>query len=823
MPAAGADDGVSLDAALQALSRAGLRLVYSSHTVPPDLRVPAPPAGLTGEALLRELLRATQLEARPLPGGGYVIVRAEAPALALTFRVVSADPEAPLPVGGAAIRVAPAAHVARTDAAGQASVTGLAPGQYLVQISAPGFQTQRINVALTPDSAGATVQVSLPPVPAPLAQITIESDLLRSDTAAGANFSRAELGSTPEVSEDAVRAAQLVPGSAVAGYGAKSHVRGSRDDENLIRFDGVELADPYHLDLLQSLVSVVDPSAVEQVTVWDGVAPIQFGNYLGAAVDIQPRHFDTTQLGVRLTSRDAALLAGGPFADDSASAFVVARTNNATSPAAWLQPENYTPHYNDLLLHASWTPAPGTQLVFGAVGLYDQRDVLSTESPTPAEQARFSGNDLYVWLRLIQQLGPAIRSETLLTTANSLDHESGTLDRPGIESGSLYREVQHEAVTVRQEFNFAPARSWSALLGAERTDARIEDALNGSASYLPPFVPFLQPATQFSEVSSVSYRAVAGSLYGSVHWQPIERITAELAARRDTRNFSAFAGDGAWSYRGDLTARLAEGTTARLGAGQNTQADLYGLLRGVGPTPQPFAPRHLRQLTADLEQILTAGWRLQLAAYLKRETTPFATFENFLSPFELMPDIEIDRQLLLTQSSRMRGAELQLNHDSERWHTTLSYARSRAEDEISGAWYPRSWDQPDALQLLTRRDAGRWQLSALLSWHSGWPYTPLLVAPSSWQNPAQVNVALGTRNGQRLESFFGTDLRAAWQRPYAGGQLRVFVELDDASNSSAACCRHLQLTTLAGGLQVLSIERTPWLTPTPWLGVEWSR
>lgn len=79
---AGAQDstplrGLTLSEALRVMQSKGLRIVFSSAVVPPQLRVTVEPRGRTPRQRLDDLLAAHDLEAREGPGGILQIVRAE--------------------------------------------------------------------------------------------------------------------------------------------------------------------------------------------------------------------------------------------------------------------------------------------------------------------------------------------------------------------------------------------------------------------------------------------------------------------------------------------------------------------------------------------------------------------------------------------------------------------------------------------------------------------------------------------------------------------------------------------------------------------------
>ena len=71
-----------------------------------------------------------------------------------------------------------------------------------------------------------------------------------------------------------MRVVTRLPGMSSVGVSAKPQVRGGLTDEVLVRVDGVELFDSYHLADLQSFFSVVDDRTVDAVDVYTGGFPV---------------------------------------------------------------------------------------------------------------------------------------------------------------------------------------------------------------------------------------------------------------------------------------------------------------------------------------------------------------------------------------------------------------------------------------------------------------------------------------------------------------------------------------------------------------------
>src|SRR4029453_16345952 len=73
-------------------------------------------------------------------------------------------------------------------------------------------------------------------------------------------LSAAELHLAPNVGDDPLRTLARLPGAAATDLSAKFYVRGGAADETLVRFDGLRLANPFHLKDFQSVFSAIEPA-----------------------------------------------------------------------------------------------------------------------------------------------------------------------------------------------------------------------------------------------------------------------------------------------------------------------------------------------------------------------------------------------------------------------------------------------------------------------------------------------------------------------------------------------------------------------------------
>lgn len=84
---------------------------------------------------------------------------------------------------------------------------------------------------------------------------------------------------------DPIRALQLLPGvQAASDLSSGLYVRGGGPDQTLILFDGVPVYNPTHAF---GLFSSFHPDLIEEVTLYKGAYPAQYGGRLGAVLDVR--------------------------------------------------------------------------------------------------------------------------------------------------------------------------------------------------------------------------------------------------------------------------------------------------------------------------------------------------------------------------------------------------------------------------------------------------------------------------------------------------------------------------------------------------------
>jgi len=659
------------------------------------------------------------------------------------------------------------------------------------------------------------------PPPQSLDTIVVQTsryDVGRADNGGATSLSRNNIEKLPGTGQDVARSLQQLPGTAAGDYSARTHIRGSRDDETLFRFDGVTLVDPFHLKNFQGLFSALDPGVTESVQFWTGDLPIEFGGSIGAVADIVPREPTRLLAEAGVSVLDSNALLGMPLADGRGSLLISGRVGNLAHVARLLDKNIGEPDFRDLTLRTTWRV--NDRLHFSA-GLLALDDSVNLTTSDPLQQADAHYRDLYAWARAGYDLPDGWHGETLLSTATLDAHRDARADRPGIDQGSLQELRDSRVFTLRQELGAPLGERLSVRGGAEYTHSDSQAMIDSVANFSAPFFPGVQPVAQVLHSLDVPSRYATFALYGAARWEIRGGDVVEAGLRRDSQHFQSEVERSQWNLRLNWWHRFNPDLTLRIAWGQYSQPEAASRLDVADGISELESARRARQTSISLEQRLGAHWLLRVGAYDKRESSSLTTFENLFSLLVLTPEIEVDRLSYTSSGARMRGLELTLQSDPDRpLNGWISYTRSRAVDRIDGIDVPRSWDQPHALQAGVQWRHGPWQAAGHFNWHSGWPYTPLFASAQSWTDPHAVTLRLGARNSLRQEAFRSVDLRLAWTHPLLRGEFEASLELRNAFNSDNECCRNYQVVNVNGRSTLVENARN-WLPVTPILGVRW--
>jgi hypothetical protein len=332
--------GMSLGDALRVLQGRGLRIVFTSAAVTPDLRVRVEPKRRTPRQQLEELLAPHGLVARDGPGGTIQIVRGQPvvvpsrPAATGTIGGSIVHAFTAVPLAGVIVRVDGTTHESRTDAAGRFLLRHIEAGRRIVRVSSDGYLLATRAVDVT-RGATATVTVKLAPVVSTHSEHVTVNGPRPHRTDRGVS-SESSLGRTQvermygSLADDPIRAAHALPRvSTVDEFRSEFTVRGSPFRHVDLVIDGVSTQwlqhTAYGRGATGSLGMLAAP-VLESVALQAGAYPRRRGDRLGPQLELTLREGSREHVELRgmVGGTNAMLLGEGPLGQSGRGSWLVA-------------------------------------------------------------------------------------------------------------------------------------------------------------------------------------------------------------------------------------------------------------------------------------------------------------------------------------------------------------------------------------------------------------------------------------------------------------------------------------------------------------------
>jgi outer membrane receptor protein involved in Fe transport len=666
----------------------------------------------------------------------------------------------------------PLQHANEALAANGLALRILAPNRYVV-----------VRASATPAPAPVPANAPMEEISVYASRYSIEGRVV----AEPRNLNSSDIERVPGSHDDALRALKSLPGLA-GNVSGRPYIRGSLADDVLVRYDGITLLDPFHLKNFQSLISAIDPAAVDRIDVFSGGFPVRYGTRSGGVIDISAPERDAGY-----ENRAAASLI---------SAGVSSIGRSETLPLDWLlavrrstldlldtiKDDFGQPQFSDSLGRLRWSTDKGAWTA-GWLLLDDQIQLGKADN---GETARARYRDEYFWLARDHTFNPELHTRATLVFTNAERSRDGVLDEPGVATGTVDQSTEFERLEFNNLWTWEPQDHSTYTFGAEASESRAQYEYTRAARYAPL-------------IAAAFERGLTNDLSFAIDPQ-VFTYALHAAARRQWASFEAEVGlrlDGEdYNFGGDHSQ-----VSPRLNLRYDAN-DRWRIYATVGRFTQPQHVEEWRveeaQSVADAAQVsnhavlgltfaASKDTQLGVELYDKHWTTVSPYFDNLLDPLSLSPDLAPDRIRLDPNKSEAAGVEINYRQQfSERLSGWGTLSWSRVADEIDSEDVLRSWDQPLALTAGVSWQGARLNLSALGAWHRGWPRTPFeLIAPS---NVAPGEFVLGSRSSGRWGDFYSLDFRGSYTWPLAQGDFSTVLEVTNASNRKNECCASLSAT-----------------------------
>jgi outer membrane cobalamin receptor len=628
-------------------------------------------------------------------------------------------------------------------------------------------------------------------------------------------LSAAEMQLAPNVGDDPLRTVARLPGAAATDLSAKFHVRGGAADETLVRFDGLRLANPFHLKDFQSIFSAIDPALVGAIDVFTGGFPVNFGDRMSGVIDIHPVRAETAaHREISVSLYNASALAAGRFNSGRGDWAVSARRGNLERVLDWSGMHLGEPSYADVYARLGQQVGPSTAVAANLLRFDDDIELADSDVE---EQARARYRDLYYWVRLDTHPHESVTGATLLARADLESVREGEAKQPGISSGSLADRRRHTIDSLQSEWSWQASSTTLVQFGGEWRRSQGRYSYQDQAEFDVVFdIPGVQSVDSRANLLELQRRGDQYGAYASLRVEVARPLTLEGGLRWDRSTLSDDGGH--WSPRASALYRLGDEATLRASWGRFLQAMGVEELPISDGVVEFGGAQRAEHWLLSFERGLSQVVDLRIEGYYKRYADLQPRYENLLNRLVILPELKPDRVRFAPLNARAVGIEASLRSVGSRplfWWA--SYAWSRAEEELSEGHVRRGWDQEHALNFGLGWNGERWQLSLGGLWRSGWPTTQVeLVATEDG-----AVLYAPTANAQRLETYLDIDARIARKFWFDGGaSFTVFFELSNALNRRNTCCIEYELDEESEE-PVFVTENIRSLPRLPSIGVIW--
>lgn len=593
-----------------------------------------------------------------------------------------------------------------------------------------------------------------------------------------ATLTRADLEVLPQVGEDLFRSIARLPGVTADDFTAKFWVRGAPQRQLLVRLDGADLLEPFHLKDVDGALSIIDLRAISQLDLMTGGFNADYGNRSAAVLVMdtlsptQPR--PTYSAGLSVTSMRAAT--AGTFADGRGRWFFSAR-RGYPDLALKLEgrAEEIFPRYWDAYAKTEFDFAPGQTV---SLHLLHAADTLRVADPDGPDLNSSYDSD-YAWLRWRAAWSDKVSSETVLSQSWLAWRRDG--------SGIYLPRYRLDLRDRRSLAATALRQDWSATISDQLLVRAGWQAGRDAANY--SYSLYREDAVVVSGVITAVPRSITlapqpktdtSGAFVAARYALAPNLAVEPGLRFDR---SSATGGSVWSPRLNAAWQLAPRTTLRAAWGRYAQA------QGVHELAVPFGDATLyptekaEHRVVGLEHNFAPGLNVRVEAYQRLTRDPRPQWFNRSDTYGIFPEAQTDRILLAPQQLDARGVEMIVRRRGQgAFDWSASYALSRATQDLATGTIPVARDQRHAFYAdVTYRLGEHWRFGAAWQYHSGWPTTAVNYTIVSLASGGRTLVrSFGAPLAERLPAYHRLDLRASRTIPLRHGALTVFVDVFNA-------------------------------------------
>ncbi|MEX2281311.1 MAG: carboxypeptidase regulatory-like domain-containing protein [Gemmatimonadota bacterium] len=821
VPVSVAFNRASLDDAVREIARqSGLGISYRPDL--PELtrrvsllatRMPA------AEALLR-VLDGSGLDLMIAPHGRTLMLRSRpagaAQPCAIAGTIRGADG---LPLASVDVRISGTAGRTITGADGRFCIQRLAAGSYLLEAGLLGYEVARVDRVVVPSDAAHSIAISLTPAAIKLTDVVVTPGhfgIAHEAINQPQTLSREQIETLPQLAEDIYRTVNRLPGVSTNEMSAKFTVRGGDDKSMLVKLDGLELFEPFHLKDFDGSLSILDVAAIGGVDLTTGGFSAENGNRLTGVFDLRTtnRIVPKPRTTIGLSLSNARIMSQGSFANGNGLWLASARRGYLDILLKLIDEEGVDPRYYDLLGKVVYQLSPRHRISINALragdtGFLEDDDGVGTISS--------SYGSTYGWLTWDAELGSRLRVESQISTGaldwNRDAEEHGTGNDFDVKD---FREFQYVGVKQDWQANLTDrfALKWGGEMRSASADYDYYARVGRTRIESGQRIQFYD-----STAATLSPSGTDMSAYVAQRARPWFPLTIETGLRWDRQSVT---GTDQLSPRVNAALSIGARTTIRAAWGRYAQPQLLYQLHVQDNEQQFSRPERAEQMVLGIERSFGHGITARVETYRRNEFDLRPRYRNLRGTIEPVAEVENDRVRFDPERARAEGIELFGQRHGVRSSWSVSYALAHAYDVVEGRKQDRPLDQRHTFYLdYSLAPSPAWRLSWSWQYHSGWPITASTFHADSLTNGDIWFIeGFGQHYADRLPSYHRMDLRVTRNFELKRGRLAMFLDVFNLYDRDNPQSYNYNINFRNGRLDVTrGIE--PLLPRLPTIGVTW--
>ena len=650
-------------------------------------------------------------------------------------------------------------------------------------------------------------------VPDPMPKVIVSASryaISRDIAASKFSVDQRTIQNLPDVGEDPIRVTQRLPGAAASGGSAIAHFRGGEAGETGIMLNGQWLFDPFHIRDYQNIFSAIDARAIDGVEIYTGGFPVRYGDRMSGLVlmdSIEPEKSRHSELGISVFN--TSLLTAG--SSGNKSWLFSARRGNLD---LIIDPKFGQPSYFDVFGEFTYEFTPRTRLSVNALYADDAIDLVLETEPTERDQVSSKTRNAQFWLRLDSHWSDSLTSTTVLSSVNYSNRRNGFANDQEKMVAAVRDDREIQQLGFRQDWSWRPTENHQTQWGITATAGEADYDYSGVAEYFGLQALYENRPPDINRSLVANPKGGSYAFYVSDRWRLTDKSIVEWGLRWDDQTYTDLSSDAQLSPRLNYLYRAGERTELRVSVGRYFQSQSIQSLQVEDGVSNFWPAQRADHIILGAQHTFNNDIALRVEVFYKDIESVRPRFENLFDPLGLMPELQQDRVRLDPESARARGVEFSADRTAGNLNLWGSYTWSNVTDKIAGQDVPRSWDQRHSLQGGMDWKREKWNFSAALSVHSGWPTTDLQLSDAGFVIP-------GPRNAIHHGTYASLDVRMSRRFDVRRGSLLAFVEISNVTNRRNECCLDWDVIEDPGGEDTLERGLDYWMPLLPAIGVLW--